>query len=728
MGRSILVPGFPLLVAFLLGQETGGITGLVVAEESGEPLAEVNVMVKNSFIGTASDVQGQFTLPELVPGTYSLVVSRIGYRQQIIENLSVEAGAVRHLEVRLEQDVLYSPQVIVTASRREQDIMESPLSVAVIGPRQIRERAAVSLVEVLPYEAGVNTVKGQLNIRGATGYTLGAGNRSLLLLDGVPLLGSAAGNITWSVVPTSEIEQVEIIKSGGSALYGSSAMGGVVNVITRNAAATPETRLRVKLGAYSDPKYAQWRWREGPGWFYTTELTHSRPLGSNSTWIRFQRHSSDGYTQLNWTDSYNLTGKIKYNWGTRYNAALYGNFFTDESGLASQWKSAAHPLEAPLGDEQDYGRGSKLNLNGFFNLIHSPAVVMKVRGSLYKVKWRNYGRTNRDYSDENRIWSEYQVSTTWSPALNTIAGAVYQRASIDAQIFGIHTSHSRAAYLLGQGRLGQRLTVSAGGRWEDYRVDGKTLDQTLAPQLALNWKGGEGLSLRSSVTRGFRVPTVAELYSRAQLNIFQVEPNPGLQAETSLSYEAGATVILPGKGGLFNLKLDGALFQARYENLIEPLPDEVGVIHFENITRARITGAELGLVAGLFSNRSLISLAYTWLDPVELAPDGTVTDTLSYRFRHTLVTTASAYLGGYSGHLEYRYSSRLESVELFEEDPITQRDHRVPIHLWNLSLGYGAENWELLLRVENLFQYYYVELERNLGTERNLALNFSWSF
>ena len=61
-----------------------------------------------------------------------------------------------------------------------------------------------------------------------------------MLIDGIPLLGSAAGNISWSVIPTSEIERVEIVKSGGSAMYGSSAMGGVLNIITRNAAIEPE--------------------------------------------------------------------------------------------------------------------------------------------------------------------------------------------------------------------------------------------------------------------------------------------------------------------------------------------------------------------------------------------------------------------------------------------------------------------------------------------------------
>ncbi|PJA54118.1 MAG: TonB-dependent receptor, partial [Candidatus Marinimicrobia bacterium CG_4_9_14_3_um_filter_48_9] len=102
-------------------------------------------------------------------------------------------------------------------------------------------------------------MNGQLNIRGASGYTLGTGSRSLVLLDGIPMLGSAAGNVTWEIVPTSEIEQVEIVKAGGSALYGSSAMGGVLNIITRSGTYRPETRVRLKSGVYSNPGYDQWQ-------------------------------------------------------------------------------------------------------------------------------------------------------------------------------------------------------------------------------------------------------------------------------------------------------------------------------------------------------------------------------------------------------------------------------------------------------------------------------------
>ncbi len=717
------------IIPFILfGQDYGKITGNIFDKVSGKPLYGVNVLVKNTFIGTSTDASGGFIIDNLGEGEYVLLISMIGYKKRTISNFEIFKGSSTEIEIELEQDVLASPSIVVTATRQEQDVMESPLSVSVIGPRQIAEKSAVSLAEVLTYQPGVNTVKGQLNIRGASGYTLGVGSRSLLLIDGIPLLGSAAGNISWTVIPTSEIERVEIVKSGGSAMYGSSAMGGVLNIITRNAPIEPETRIRVKAGAYSNPKYKQWEWRDNPGIFNTLEISHSRHIGKHGMWFRLQRDNTDGYTQLGWNESYSLTSKIKLNFGTRFSGSVYGNYYTSNNGLASQWKSAADPFEAPIGDENDQASGYKFNLNGFLSFIYSPKTVLKLKLGYFDIEWQNDGRTNKDYSHETKGFGEYQISKNWTNKLSTIGGVTTQYAKIDAKIFGKHHSNSYAAYFLTQGNLTNNITLSLGSRWEGYWVDNSLLDQTIAPQIALNWNKNGVLAFRTSYGKGFRVPTIAELFSSSQLNIFKVEPNPDLIAETSDAFEFGSSIILGNLNLLSLLKVHAAIFSNRYKNLIEPLPDDNGIIHFENITDAKINGAEIGVNIGVLNNNLILSTAYTWLDPVAVDNSGNVIDTLSYRFRNNWVSTISGYWKQFSASLEYRYASRIGSVQLFEENLLTGSDIRVPIHLWNAGIGYNWKGLETRLRVENLFQYYYVELERNMGEERKISINISKSF
>lgn len=717
-----------IIPLFLFGQDYGKITGNIFDRNSSKPLYGVNILVKNTFIGTSTDASGRFIIEHLAEGKYVLSISMIGYKKRIISNLEIFRGRSTNLDIELEQDVLASPSIVVTATRKEQDVMESPLSVSVIGQRQIVEKSAVSLAEVLTYQPGVNTVKGQLNIRGASGYTLGAGSRSLLLIDGIPLLGSAAGNISWSVIPTSEIERVEIVKSGGSAMYGSSAMGGVLNIITRNAPIEPETRIRIKAGIYSQPKYEQWEWRDKSGIFNTLEISHSRHIGKHGMWFRLQRDNTDGYTQLGWNESYSLTSKVKLNFGTRFNGSVYGNYYTSKNGLASQWKSAADPFEAPIGDENDKANGYKFNLNGFLNFIYSPKTVMKLKLGYFDIEWQNDGRTNKDYSHETKGFGEYQISKNWTNKLSTVGGITTQYAKIDAKIFGQHHSNSYAAYFLTQGTLINNFTLSFGSRWEGYLVDNDLLDQTIVPQIALNWNKNGVIAFRTSYGKGFRVPTIAELFSSSQLNIFKVEPNPDLIAETSDAFEIGSSVILGNWGVVSLLKIDAAIFSNRYKNLIEPLPDENGIIHFENITDAKINGAEIGVNIGTFSNNLIFSTAYTWLDPVAINKSGDVIDTLSYRFRHNWVSTISGYWKQFSATIEYRYASRIGSVQLFEENLLTGSDIRVQIHLWNIGIGYNWTGWETRLRIENLFQHYYVELERNMGEERKISVNISKTF
>ena len=721
----LILAALPLLI---FGQDHGVISGNIFNKNSGKPLYGVNILVKNTFIGTSTDASGGFVIDNLTAGKYGLVISMIGYKKRTISNLEISNGKSTNIDIELEQDVLASPSIIVTATRKEQDVMESPLSVSVIGPRQIAEKSAVSLAEVLTYQPGVNTVKGQLNIRGASGYTLGAGSRSLLLIDGIPLLGSAAGNISWSVIPTSEIERVEIVKSGGSAMYGSSAMGGVLNIITRNAPIEPETRIRIKAGAYSQPKYEQWEWRDNPGIFNTLELSHSRQIGKHGAWFRLQRDDTDGYTQLGWSESYSLTSKVKLNFGNRVSGSVYGNYYTNKNGLASQWKSAADPFKAPTGDENDKANGYKFNLNGFLNFIYSPKTVMKLKLGYFDIEWQNDGRTNNDYSHETKGFGEYQISKNWTNNLSTVGGFTTQYAEIDAKIFGKHYSNSHAVYFLTQGNLVNNFTISVGSRWEGYWVDNDLLDQTIAPQFAINWNKNGVLAFRASYGKGFRVPTIAELFSSSQLNIFKVEPNPNLIAETSNAFEIGSSLILGNLRAISLLKIDAAVFSNRYKNLIEPLPDDNGIIHFENITDAKINGAEIGVNIGVLNNNLILSTAYTWLDPVAIDDSGDVIDTLSYRFRHNWITTLSGYWKQLSATIEYRYASRIGSVQLFEENALTGSDIRVPIHLWNVGIGYNWKGLETRLRVENLFQYYYVELERNMGEERKISVNFSKSF
>ncbi|MBC8374449.1 MAG: TonB-dependent receptor [FCB group bacterium] len=698
------------------GQSTGSVQGRVTDAKTGEGLPGVNIHIQGSSFGTTSNLDGYYQLSGLSPGEYTLSFSMMGYAPYNEKNIGVVLDVPVQLSVQLKLNVLASPQVVVTSSRKEQDILQSPFSVSAIGPREIQAKAVVSMIDILSYESGVSTIKGQLNIRGTSGYTMGAGTRSLLLLDGIPMLGSAAGNVTWATIPTSEVDRVEIVKSGGSALYGSSAMGGVVNIITRNAPLKPETRISTKIGVYSHPRIDEWRWRESRGLLYNTEISHSRSIGNHAAWIRVQKRSDDGFMELNWEEAVNISAKLKLNFGSAHSAAFFVNILDDKAGLTSIWKSSANPFEAPEGSSKDGTQGTKIVLNGHYNYVYSPDLAIKTKTSAYWNEWTNFG-ADPNYSNENRFYEEVQASKSWTSSLTSIFGLTLQQNNVSAQIFGDHNSSSFATFLLMEKRLRQ-FTLSAGSRWETYQVDGKSQDEVFTPQLALNWKPTPWLGLRISTGKGFRVPTVAEMFTSARRSIFTVEPNPDLISETSINREFGLTLLAGQMGVLDLIKLDAAIFHNKFENFIEPVPNSDAVIHFTNIADARIMGLELGLGLSAFNNLIDYKSAFTILDPMETDAEGEILDTLSYRHRYHWISSMGIHYWGMDASIEYRYLSRMESVELFQENDLTGADARVPIHIMNVGIGSSYHDWHFLMRVENVFQYYYTQLERNIEEER----------
>ncbi|MEA3286040.1 MAG: TonB-dependent receptor [Candidatus Marinimicrobia bacterium] len=700
----------------VFAQSNISISGQVSDARSRMPLPGVNIQIQGSLLGTTSNVSGYFQLNDLPPGTYNLTFSMMGYAPYSVKDVAVLPDIPASLVVKLKSNVLASPQVVVTSSRKEQDILESPFSVSAIGRREIQSKAVVNMIDILSYESGVSTIKGQLNIRGTSGYTMGAGSRSLLLVDGIPMLGSAAGNITWGTIPSSEVDRVEIVKSGGSAMYGSSAMGGVVNIITRNAPPEPETRISTQIGVYSQPRIDQWQWRDSHGLLYNTEISHSRSIGPHAAWIRVQKRRDDGFMELNWEEALNVSGKLKLNFGNAHSAAVFLNVLDDRSGLMSIWKSSASPFEAPRGSKKDMTDGTKTILNGHYNYVYSPELVIKAKASAYWNSWVGSG-ADPDFSSENRYYEEIQSSKTWSDNFTSIFGVTMQQNGVDAQIFGQHSSSSLASFLLFEKKIHQ-FTLSTGSRWEVYRVDGKYQDEVFSPQLALNWKPSPWAAFRISSGKGFRVPTVAEMFTSAHRSIFTVEPNPGLVSETSISREFGMTLLAGQMGFLDLLKFDAAIFHNRFENFIEPIPDSTATIHFQNIADARIMGLEISLGVSAFNNLMDYQSAFTLLDPMELDGAGDVLDTLSYRHRYHWISTLGMHHWGLDASVEYRYLSRMESVELFQENMLTGQDTRVPIHIWNAGLGSTYGDWHFLLRVENIFQYYYTQLERNIEEER----------
>ena len=128
---------------------------------------------------------------------------------------------------------------------------------------------------------GVNITDGQANIRGGSGWSYGAGTRVQVLVDDMPLISGDAGQAQWSLISTENINQVEIIKGAASALYGSSALNGVINIRTAYPTNNPETKINFHNGKYANAnrKSLNW-WGSNKRKVYGMDFLHKQKVGN----------------------------------------------------------------------------------------------------------------------------------------------------------------------------------------------------------------------------------------------------------------------------------------------------------------------------------------------------------------------------------------------------------------------------------------------------------------
>ncbi len=270
----------------------------------------------------------------------------IGFKKSI-RTVSAGNPEAEALRIYLIPSPIQADQVVVTASKRRQLLTDVPVSMSVISSASLQRRDVVSLGDALRYVPGVNFVQDQLNIRGSSGYARGIGSRVLLLIDGIPLLTGDTGQAVWESIPVSDIERVEVMKGAGSALYGSSALGGVIDVITKNNVDVNSTSVKMYGGFYQQPTYASWQWSPHPRYFQGASITHSQPIGLGDFGVTasLSYKRDDGYIQNDFFRRMNLFAETAGTIGSNQSLKIFGNLFDQYSGNFLYWEDIDHALQ-----------------------------------------------------------------------------------------------------------------------------------------------------------------------------------------------------------------------------------------------------------------------------------------------------------------------------------------------------------------------------------------------
>ncbi|MFW5663133.1 MAG: TonB-dependent receptor, partial [Bacteroidota bacterium] len=317
-----------------------------MSSEDDIPLRGATVRIEGTSAGAISANDGRFIIKGLSGGDYTVLTSMIGFSTDR-ERVTIGESDSIYLEITLVTQPLQAGEVVVSANRRVQAVQEVPISVSVIDSRSISQKAVTRLDDIIQYVPGLEINKDNVSIRGSSGFAFGIGSRALMLLDGFPLLAGDNGDIKFDALPMFNIERIEVVKGAGSALYGTSALGGVINIITMEPRDNPTLKARAQYGFYTQPEYEQWEYSGKPHYTRGFEAAYSFSEGKVGGIISGSRYDDQSYRLYDKSERWGLFTKLNFDVFENTTFNLTSNISLDHRDDWVYWHSLDKATRPP---------------------------------------------------------------------------------------------------------------------------------------------------------------------------------------------------------------------------------------------------------------------------------------------------------------------------------------------------------------------------------------------
>lgn len=606
-----------LFVSLFASAQQGTIKGIIKDTANGELIPGVNVMISPG-VGSITDTSGFYSF-NVAPGTYTMRVSLVGYEAEK-RTITVVDGQTVTADFTIAEKNRMLSQVVVSSSRYQKKAEEEIITIQVLGPAVFKNTNSIDLADAIQKTPGVNVVDGQASIRGGTGFSYGAGSRVIILVDDMPLLSADMGGAYWKVMPMETAEGIEILKGASSALYGSSALNGVINLQTGWARPKPVTDVTFYSGITGNPreKYRIW-WSDYSQPFFTGAFaSHRQRVGPVDIVIGANYHYEKSYLESNDQFRYRANFKTRYRpkknpfWSTGVN----GSFMWERSGRFFLWQD---------GDTSAFRISDGSNDQYYFINVDPYLEYSDDKGNTHNFRSRyfrtfRYGSGSTANSLSNLAYVDYQYRKKFKKLFTLIVGATGNYGWMSSNLYpGKRFTVMAAGYSQLEFKYG-RFNAVVGGRVEYNQVDTAYKSTVPVFRAGLNFKAAKYTFLRASWGQGYRVPTMVERFLDASFAGVGVKPNPTLRAERGWNAE----VALKQGFGFSNFKgfFDFSGFWMENTDMVEYsfMFDQSFYFKPVNVARARIAGFEGNITGegkiGPVTLRTLFG--YTYICPVDL--------------------------------------------------------------------------------------------------------------
>ncbi|MDX9907811.1 MAG: TonB-dependent receptor [Bacteroidales bacterium] len=549
MYKSILLLVFSGWVFLGFGQQLS-ISGIVTDSVSGNPLTGAHIVLEGSKFGAISDYRGHYIIYGVQAGEYVIKVTFIGFdpcmRQITLSSTPAEA------DFNLKPGPVLAEEAVITANRTNVSRNLVPITVSIINRQTLEEDNSSNLLPVVSKqvpgafvtERGISGfgvadgAAGQISIRGIGGSP---NTRVLVLIDGHPQFMGIFGHPLPDAYAASDAEKVEVVRGPASILYGSNAMGGVINIITREQA-KDGISVQGKLGY---------------GSFNTLKVNAGVGVRVKKmqAFVSYNKDKTDGHRKNSDFNMDNFYAKLSYDINSHFKILA-------DAGYARY--EATNPGPVNTSDTT------------FLNPTHFQAIERAYASTTMENKYRktegalkayiNWGE--HDLAYDSFLSSDHNYGIMFYQAMKLFDGNTIT-AGLDYANYGGYAYNTSpfepvkiidtavaetGGYVLVQQQVLKKLLITAGIRLHYHTLFGSEW----IPQAGVSYSMNETTSAKVNISKGFRSPTIREL--------FMFKPaNPELKPERMWNYEAGLNKRF------LDMKLSAELtgFFASGDNLIE---------------------------------------------------------------------------------------------------------------------------------------------------------------
>ncbi len=469
----------------------GTIKGKVTLGLEKSVVPGISVLLIDQKVRFSTDANGEFTIPNLTNGLYTLEVSQIGYKRTYLENIEVLENQETTISTNLEESLFQFNEIVVTATRTPKQLSDVPIPTSVISYKEITSRSAVRLNEILSEQTGLTPVA-----------FLGTGVQfqgldpayTLILVDGEPVIGRRGGTLDLKRISIGNVKHIEIVKGPTSALYGSDALAGVVNIITERSHQPFASTFSLRYGTYN-----------------SLDLSADMESQIEDVGLSFfiQRGTSDGYDFDKKTPSLTAPKFTNYTFSPRISYA-----FNPEIDLQLTSRVFLEKQEDPTVERTsltDWSISPKLSYK------FSSETKLQFKG--YAAQYKNIEdiyadasgiNINREMFDQtlSKIEAEFSSTIKESYIVTAGAGNIFETIQADRIANGSHHATSYFAYAQNEWIPNTWFDLIASYRFDshsDYTV-------RFSPKVSVMIRPTENITIRTSYGSGFKAPTFQQLY------------------------------------------------------------------------------------------------------------------------------------------------------------------------------------------------------------------------